>query len=162
LSLRLPRREIDWNESPWKVDIFEDNDDMHALRTSIVTINHALTVGLLTMYFLPMYLLKCADELAVLWQSLAERAKSRVDLLKNTAAKEQQIIDLEQEFKQVHEAAAAEKKRLEDELAEEKRKAKEATAQFKTVSIGRSNLCVGSPCSSSKKVFLWYANCDVS
>jgi hypothetical protein len=76
--------------------------------------------------------------------------------------KEQQIIDLEQEFKQVHEAAAAEKKRLEDELAEEKRKAKEATAQFKTVSIGRSNLCVGSPCSSSKKVFLWYANCDVS
>jgi hypothetical protein len=31
----------------------------------------------------------------VLWQSLAERAKSRADLLKNAAAKEQQIADLE-------------------------------------------------------------------
>jgi hypothetical protein len=36
--------------------------------------------------------------------------------------------------------AAAEKKRLEDELAEEKRKAVEATAQFNTMFIGRSNL----------------------
>jgi hypothetical protein len=34
---------------------------------------------------------------------------------------------------------AAEKKRLEDELAEEKRRATEATAQFNTLSIGRSN-----------------------
>jgi hypothetical protein len=33
--------------------------------------------------------------------------------------------------------AAAEKKRVEDELTEEKRKAKEATAQFNNVSIGR-------------------------
>jgi hypothetical protein len=40
--------------------------------------------------------------------------------------------------------AAAEKKRLDDELAEEKRKAKEATTQFNTVSIGWSNICVGS------------------
>jgi hypothetical protein len=39
----------------------------------------------------------------VLWQSLADRAKSRLDLLKNAAAKEQQIIDLEQELKQVQE-----------------------------------------------------------
>jgi hypothetical protein len=38
--------------------------------------------------------------------------------------------------------AAAEKKRLEDELAEEKRKAIEATAQFYIVSTGRSNLHV--------------------
>jgi hypothetical protein len=38
------------------------------------------------------------------------------------------ITDLEQELKQVREVAAAEKKRLEDELAEEKRKATEAIA----------------------------------
>jgi hypothetical protein len=30
-----------------------------------------------------------------MWQSLAERAKSRLDLLKNAAAKEQRITDLE-------------------------------------------------------------------
>jgi glycerol dehydrogenase-like iron-containing ADH family enzyme len=50
------------------------------------------------------------------------------------AEREQWITYLEQELKQVCEAAAAEKKRLEDELAEEKRKAMEATAQF--------NLCL--------------------
>jgi hypothetical protein len=48
MSPRLPRQEIYWN-----------NEDMQALQTSIVTINHALTVGLLAMYFLMMYLLKC-------------------------------------------------------------------------------------------------------
>jgi hypothetical protein len=58
---------------------------------------------------------------------LAERAKSRVDLLKNAAEKEQRITNLEQELKQICEAAAAKKKRLEDDLAEEKRKATEAT-----------------------------------
>jgi C4-type Zn-finger protein len=79
----------------------------------------------------------------VLWQPLVERANNQADLLKNVAAKEQQITDLEQELKQVREAAATEKNRLEDELTEEKRKAKEATAQFNSVSIGRSNLCVG-------------------
>jgi hypothetical protein len=42
--------------------------------------------------------------------------------------KEQRIVDFEQDLKEVREAAAAEKKRLEDELAEEKRKAIEATA----------------------------------
>jgi histidinol-phosphate/aromatic aminotransferase/cobyric acid decarboxylase-like protein len=57
--------------------------------------------------------------------------------------KEQRIIDLEQELKEVREAAAAEKKRLEDELTEEKRKAVEATAQFHIVSTGRPNLHVG-------------------
>jgi hypothetical protein len=50
-SPRLPRQEIDWNSTPWQDDIFEDNEDMQAFQTSIVTINHALTVGLLTMYF---------------------------------------------------------------------------------------------------------------
>jgi regulator of sigma D len=68
---------------------------------------------------------------------LADRAKSRADLLKNAAAKERQIIDLEQELKQVREAVAPEKKRLEDELVEEKRKAMEATTQFNDVSIGK-------------------------
>jgi hypothetical protein len=58
-SLRLPGREIDWNDTPWQDDIFKDNEDMQALRTSIVTINHTLTVSLLTMYFVSMYLLKC-------------------------------------------------------------------------------------------------------
>jgi hypothetical protein len=38
-----------------------------------------------------------------------------------------------------HEAAAAGKKKLEDELAEERRKAVEATAQFNTAASGRSN-----------------------
>jgi uncharacterized Fe-S cluster-containing protein len=73
---------------------------------------------------------------------LANRAKSRADLLNNVVVKEQWIIDLEQELKQVREAAAAEKKRLKDELAEEKRKAKEATAQFNIVSNCRSKLRV--------------------
>jgi hypothetical protein len=41
---------------------------------------------------------------------------------------------------------AAEKKRLEDELAEEKRKAIEATAQFNTMSTDRSILYVGDLC----------------
>jgi cell division septum initiation protein DivIVA len=81
----------------------------------------------------------------VLWQSLAERAKGRADLLKNATKKEQQIVDLEQELKEVREAADAEKKKLEDELAEEKRKAVEATAQFNTMATGRSNLHVNDP-----------------
>jgi hypothetical protein len=38
--------------------------------------------------------------------------------------REQQITDLDQELKQVREVAAAENKRIEDELAEEKRKAR--------------------------------------
>jgi hypothetical protein len=50
-SPRLLRRKIDWNVTPWQDDIFEDNEDMQAFRTSIVTIYHALMVGLLTMYF---------------------------------------------------------------------------------------------------------------
>jgi hypothetical protein len=75
----------------------------------------------------------------MLWQSLVERAKGRADLLKDTAVKEQWVIDLERELKEVHEAAAADKKKLEDELAEEKRKAMEATIQFNTAATGRSN-----------------------
>jgi regulator of sigma D len=81
----------------------------------------------------------------VLWKSLPERAKGQADLLKNATEKEQRIIDLERELKEVREAAAAEKKRLEDELVEKKRKAVEATAQFNTIATGRSNLCVNDP-----------------
>jgi cell division septum initiation protein DivIVA len=65
--------------------------------------------------------------------------QGRADLLKDAAVKEQRIIDLERELKEVREAAAADKKKLEDELAEEKRKDVEATAQFNTAATGRSN-----------------------
>jgi hypothetical protein len=75
----------------------------------------------------------------VLWQLLAERDKGRADLLKYATAKEQRIVDLERELKEVREAAVAEKKRLEDELAKEKRKAVDATTQFNTMATGRSN-----------------------
>jgi hypothetical protein len=63
-------------------------------------------------------------------------------MLKNAPEKEQQIVNLERELKEVREAATAEKKKLEDELTEEKRKAVEATAQFNTMATRRSNLCV--------------------
>jgi septal ring factor EnvC (AmiA/AmiB activator) len=76
----------------------------------------------------------------VLWQSLVDRAKGRANLLKDAAAKEQQIVDLERELKEVREAAAAKKRKLEDELTEEKRKAVEATAQFNTMATCRSSL----------------------
>jgi hypothetical protein len=59
--------------------------------------------------------------------------------LKNATEKEQRIVDLVRELKEVREAAAAEKKRLEDELAKEKCKATKATAQFNALSTGRSN-----------------------
>jgi hypothetical protein len=71
---------------------------------------------------------------------LADPAKSRADLLKNAAAKEQWITELEQELKQVRETAAAEKKKLEDELTKEKSKAKEATTQFNAVTIGKAGV----------------------
>jgi hypothetical protein len=59
-STRLPRREINWNGTLWQDDIFEDNEDMQALQTSIVTINHALTVSLpYDVLLLAMFVLKC-------------------------------------------------------------------------------------------------------
>jgi hypothetical protein len=57
--------------------------------------------------------------------------------LKHAEEREQRITDLERELKEVREVAAADKKRLEDELAEERHKAVEATAQFNTAAIGR-------------------------
>jgi hypothetical protein len=47
LSLRLPRRSINWDHTPWQDDWFEDNEDMRPLQTSIVTINNALIVSFL-------------------------------------------------------------------------------------------------------------------
>jgi hypothetical protein len=41
----LPRRSNSWNHTPWQEDWFEDNEDMQALRTSIITINNAMMVG---------------------------------------------------------------------------------------------------------------------
>jgi hypothetical protein len=46
-SLRLPRRSINWDHTPWQDDWFEGNEDMRALQTSIVTINNALIVSCL-------------------------------------------------------------------------------------------------------------------
>jgi hypothetical protein len=45
LSLRLPCQSINWDHNPWQDDWFEDNEDMRALQTSIVTINNALIVS---------------------------------------------------------------------------------------------------------------------
>jgi hypothetical protein len=47
------------------------------------------------------------------------------------------VVELEREIKQVREVAATDKKKLEDELAEEKRKTQEANAQFNTASISK-------------------------
>jgi hypothetical protein len=47
------------------------------------------------------------------------------------------VTELEQELKHVREAAAMEKKKLEDELSEEKRRTHEANAQFNALTIGK-------------------------
>jgi hypothetical protein len=47
------------------------------------------------------------------------------------------VAELEQELKEVREAMVVEKKKLEDKLAEEKRKTKEANAQFNDLTIGK-------------------------
>jgi hypothetical protein len=73
-------------------------------------------------------------------QSWADCAKGRADLLKNAAATQLRVVELEQELKQVRETAAIDKKKkknLEDELAKEKRKTKEANAQFNTANISK-------------------------
>jgi hypothetical protein len=38
-STRLPWRSINWNHTPWQEDLFEDNEDMQALRTSMITVD---------------------------------------------------------------------------------------------------------------------------
>jgi hypothetical protein len=59
----------------------------------------------------------------VLEQSLADRAKGRIDLFKNAAATQWGVAELESELKEVREVAAVEK-------------TQEANAQFNAVSIG--------------------------
>jgi molybdenum-dependent DNA-binding transcriptional regulator ModE len=66
------------------------------------------------------------------------KGQGRTDLLRDAAAKAQRINDLERELKEVREVVAADKKKLEDELAEERRKVVEATVQFNTAATGRS------------------------
>jgi hypothetical protein len=69
---------------------------MQALRTSIITINTALTVSVprRVVVFLVVCDRRVADDEVVLWQLLAEMAKGQADLLKNVAEKEQQIVNL--------------------------------------------------------------------
>jgi hypothetical protein len=57
--------------------------------------------------------------------------------LKDAAATRLRVAELEQELKEVCEAATVEKKKLEDELTEEKRKTKEANAQLNALTIGK-------------------------
>jgi hypothetical protein len=56
--------------------------------------------------------------------------------VRHAEEKERRITDLERELREVREAAADKKKRLEDELAEERRKVVEATAQFNAAATG--------------------------
>jgi hypothetical protein len=72
-----------------------------------------------------------------LTQSLVERAKGQINLLKDAAATRLRVAELEKELKEVCEVAALEKKKLEDELTEEKRKTKEANAQINSLTIGK-------------------------
>jgi hypothetical protein len=46
---------IDWNGTPWQEDIFDDNEDMRAVRNTIVTLNIALMVSFLLVLFLMTY-----------------------------------------------------------------------------------------------------------
>jgi hypothetical protein len=75
-------------------------------------------------------------------QSLADRAKSWADQLKDVAALQLRVVELEQKLKQAHEVAATDRKKLEDELAEEKHKTHEANTQFNAMSTGKANSLV--------------------
>jgi hypothetical protein len=57
--------------------------------------------------------------------------------LKDAAATRLRVAELEQELREVRKAAAVEKKKLEDELAEEKRRTHEANAQFNALTISK-------------------------
>jgi uroporphyrinogen-III synthase len=70
-------------------------------------------------------------------QSLADRPKGRVDLLKDAAATELLVVELEEELMQVHETVATDNKRLENELVEERIKTREANSQFNAANIGK-------------------------
>jgi hypothetical protein len=73
---------------------------MQALRTSIITINNALTVSVSRRVVITcLFMVEMVLMIVILWQSLEERAKGWADLLKDAAAKEQRIVDLEKELK---------------------------------------------------------------
>jgi hypothetical protein len=59
----LTRWEIDWNGTPWQEDIFDDNKNMWVVRNAIVTLNVALTVSFLLVFFLMTYFCIVVDEL---------------------------------------------------------------------------------------------------
>jgi hypothetical protein len=69
-------------------------------------------------------------------QSLADHAKGRADLLKNVAATQLRVVELEQEM------AAVDEKNLEDELAEEKWKTQVANTQFNAANIGNIDFLI--------------------
>jgi hypothetical protein len=60
--------------------------------------------------------------------------------LKNAVVTRLRVAQLEQELKEVRKATAVEKKKLEDELAEKRRKTKEANAQFNALTIGKVDI----------------------
>jgi hypothetical protein len=98
-------------------------------------------------------------------QSLADRAKGRADLLKNAATMQLQVVELEQELKQVREMVVADKKKIEDELVEERWKTQEVSSQFSAASIGKINFLRSFSSSlscaaedSTSECFLYIAN----
>jgi hypothetical protein len=60
--------------------------------------------------------------------------------LKNAVVTRLRVAQLEQELKEVRKATAVEKKKLEDELAEKRRKTEEANAQFNALTIGKVDI----------------------
>jgi hypothetical protein len=62
--------------------------------------------------------------------------------LKDAVATRLRVGELEPELKEVREAVSVEKKKLEDELAEENRKTKESNPQFNALTIGKVEVFV--------------------
>jgi hypothetical protein len=65
--------------------------------------------------------------------------KGRADQCNSVVVLQRWVGELEQDLKLVHEEAAADKKKLEDELLEEKHKNQEADALLNTVSTSKTN-----------------------
>jgi hypothetical protein len=57
--------------------------------------------------------------------------------LKDAAVTRLRVVELEQELREVREAAAMKKKKLEDKLAEEKHRTHEANVQFNALTISK-------------------------
>jgi hypothetical protein len=41
----LKRGEINWNDTPWEEDIFDDDEDMKEVHRTILMLNQAFTVS---------------------------------------------------------------------------------------------------------------------